>query len=113
MQDLDPDKTRVVRQAPHPSSEPAVADTGELNPNQTVMMQPSQRARAAAADLQVSQRERESNQTRGDFQWSGQVDFDVTTEFESMTKPPKRWPRITAWCAGTTVVGGLLWWIFS
>ena len=110
MSDTDPDKTRVMRPSPGLQQVPPDAS---LDPNQTMMMQASPRAAAAAAALKNLHREQHAEGPAEKFDWSGEIDFDVTLEAGPAPPPPASAARIATRIvviAGVVLlVGGLYW----
>lgn len=112
MQDVDPDKTRVIRQKPGADpAPPAVADADDSERDITQMMQPSERARAAAEVLQSSRLQQPAGAAPGDYQWSGEVDFDVTAETVAVPAPRRAWPHIAGWVVGLALIAASAWWL--
>ncbi|MBI4694514.1 MAG: hypothetical protein HY749_10880 [Gammaproteobacteria bacterium] len=113
MQEGENEKTRILR-APPLEEKPAAPHPVEgADPNQTVIIQPSARAVAAAAALSEARRQRDAARKAEEFRYSGQVDFDITAM--DLTPPPRKrwWQRpavLAAVIAGSVLAAGVIWW---
>lgn len=114
MQEDEFEKTRMLHVAP-PEAEPTASDTaGGPNPNETIIMRPSARAATAAAALAEARSKRQAELAQGDFQYTGQVDFDITVEGLPAVRPPRRARRSVLLWAGALMIllllAAAIWW---
>ena len=111
MQDGEFDKTRVIHAPPVEEPKP---QTEGPDPNQTMMIQPTARAAAAANALADAKRAREAARKTAEFQWSGEVDFDLTSPGTLIPPPRRDWKKLALWglagAAVLLVVVIAFWW---
>ena len=108
------EKTRMLR-APTAEPEPTPAPATDVpDPNATIIIRPSARAVSAAAELARARRQRLAEQHAGEFNYSGQVDFDVTANDIPVVAPRphwwQRWRLLAAIILGLIVGVAALWW---